>query len=69
VLSENNLGNFEFNPEQGSNPISKSFNLLNKGTLDLTYRLIPSLSARSDTPFEGLNKNSNLFLFSAVKVF
>src|SRR3972149_10370975 len=56
VLSESDLGDFEFTIEQGTDPITKSFNISNSGNIDLSYRLIPSLSARSNTPPDALNK-------------
>ena len=50
VLSQDNLGDFEFNTDQGTGPISKSLNITNSGNIDLTYRLVPSLSERSNSP-------------------
>src|SRR3972149_3751602 len=58
ALSESDLGDFEFNSEQGTDPITKSFDISNDGTVDLEYRLVPSLSSRSNVPFNGLAKHS-----------
>ena len=57
-LSQDNLGDFEFNNDQGGDPITKSFDISNGGTIDLKYRLVPSISGRSNVPFSGMAKNS-----------
>ena len=60
VLSEDNLGDFEFTNDQGNNPITKPLGITNGGTIDLNYRLVPSLSERSNIPFIGKKSPDNI---------
>jgi outer membrane protein assembly factor BamB len=56
-LSVDNLGSFEFYNQSGSGEISKTFNLVNKGNMDLKYKIVPSLSVKSNYPPSSLPKS------------